>query len=243
MTILDRRALAARLPDLPRWVEVRGMLLREDCDVFGSEPEAPSFVTRNIAGDLVGVVGAASHAAIRAAVQDHAEHAEVIAPWELAAHVRAALPGWHATRARLHELQGPLARTTPDSPPGSQVHAALIEPGTSAWQTIPDHVRTELEPAAAYSPIAVTLVDDRAVAFSYAGYTTESLWDISIETLPDFQRRGYAALCVTYLIEHLRARGLRPVWGAVEENPASWRLAEKLGFTQVDSLVLLERHR
>jgi RimJ/RimL family protein N-acetyltransferase len=28
------------------------------------------------------------------------------------------------------------------------------------------------------------------------------------------------------------------VWAAIDQNPASWRLAEKLGFAAVDELVL-----
>jgi RimJ/RimL family protein N-acetyltransferase len=34
--------------------------------------------------------------------------------------------------------------------------------------------------------------------------------------------------------------GKRPVWGSLEENPASWRLARKLGFVVVDEIVLFE---
>jgi RimJ/RimL family protein N-acetyltransferase len=35
----------------------------------------------------------------------------------------------------------------------------------------------------------------------------------------------------------------QPVWQAVEENPASWRLAQKLGFVPVDELALFELRR
>jgi hypothetical protein len=36
------------------------------------------------------------------------------------------------------------------------------------------------------------------------------------------------------------ASGKQAVWGAVEENPASWLLAQKLGFVAVDEIALFE---
>jgi hypothetical protein len=38
----------------------------------------------------------------------------------------------------------------------------------------------------------------------------------------------------------MSALGQQPVWGAVEENPASWRLARKLGFAPVDEIALFD---
>jgi hypothetical protein len=42
-------------------------------------------------------------------------------------------------------------------------------------------------------------------------------------------------------IEDFRRRGLAPVWGAVESNIPSMKLAAKLGFTPVDRLVVFEQ--
>ena len=92
------------------------------------------------------------------------------------------------------------------------------------------------------SLIAAAFVNRQPVSFCYAGAMTESLWDVSIDTLPGYRRRGYAALCVTYLIYHMLAKGRHPVWQALEDNPASWRLARKLGFVPVDELALFEPH-
>jgi hypothetical protein len=44
-----------------------------------------------------------------------------------------------------------------------------------------------------------------------------------------------------YMIRYMQTQGKQPVWQAVEENPASWRLAQKLGFVPVDDLALFER--
>ena len=45
---------------------------------------------------------------------------------------------------------------------------------------------------AEYSLIAVTFVENQPVSFCYAGAVTESLWDVSIDTLPEHRRHGYA---------------------------------------------------
>jgi RimJ/RimL family protein N-acetyltransferase len=42
------------------------------------------------------------------------------------------------------------------------------------------------------------------------------------------------------MVRHMEGQGKRPVWGASEDNPASWRLARKLGFAPVDELALFE---
>lgn len=78
------------------------------------------------------------------------------------------------------------------------------------------------------------------MAFCYAGATTESLWDVAIDTLEAHRRKGHATRAFTFMARHMAAQGKQPVWQALEENPASWRLAEKLGFEAVDELVMLE---
>jgi predicted GNAT family acetyltransferase len=83
-------------------------------------------------------------------------------------------------------------------------------------------------------------VRDAPVSFCYVAAETESLWDVSIDTLAGHRRRGYAALCAAYLIEHMCEKGKRPVWGAVESNAPSLGLAAKLGFVPVDRVFVFE---
>jgi predicted GNAT family acetyltransferase len=40
------------------------------------------------------------------------------------------------------------------------------------------------------------------------------------------------------MIRYMLAQGKQPVWQSEEDNPASWRLAQKLGFVPVDELAL-----
>ena len=103
---------------------------------------------------------------------------------------------------------------------------------------LPLDLRSEFRIAVKRSPIAVGLEGERAVSFCYAAAQTESLWDISINTLEGFRNRGHAARCVTFMVERMESRGLRPVWGAEEWNQASLGLAAKLGFVPVDELVV-----
>lgn len=116
----------------------------------------------------------------------------------------------------------------------------FVDPAELRATDVPADLAEELETCAEGSPIAATFVDGRPVSFCYAGAVTETLWDISIDTVESHRRRGYAALCVTYLIHHMQAQGRQPVWASIPENPASWKLARKLGFVPVDEVALFE---
>lgn len=230
--------LAQRLPDIPRWVEVRALLRWGRCEIFGLE-ESPAFAfaIRDPATGLVGVVGAPSVDAIREAAARASSREPVIAAPEQEAHVSRALPEWRHTRAVLHTL--PDFSRLPAPPPKT---VRFLEPGEIRQPSIPETLARELEIGAEHSPIVATFVDGQPVSFAYAGSITESLFDVAIDTLPEHRRRGYAALCVSRLIRHLHERGKQPVWGATTENTASANLARKLGFVPTDELALWERY-
>jgi RimJ/RimL family protein N-acetyltransferase len=230
------QSLAKRLPDLPRWVEARALLLGGACEIHGlrEEPEL-SFVVRGPDVEEVFVVGAPADAAILAATERNVRGGMVIALPDQAERIARLLPEWSRSRAVLH-LLGDSPRF-PDVPPG---RVRFLDPALLPHLPVTPELLRDLEIGAEGSPIAATFVDGEPVSFCYAGAITESLWDIAIDTLPGHRRRGYAALCVTHMIHHLQAQGKQPVWGAVDENPASWRLARKLGFVPVDELVLFE---
>ena len=84
----------------------------------------------------------------------------------------------------------------------------------------------------------VRKADDRPVSFCYSGWETESHWDVSIDTLEGHRRRGLGTAACVCLIRHFAARGKTAVWGALDSNPASTALAEKLGFTPIDHLLV-----
>lgn len=149
----------------------------------------------------------------------------------------AVLSGWDVEPAHLHELP---EGTVPARPAGS---VRLLEPGEHArLPELPQSLAAELAVAAAAgSGIAAAWQGEQAVAFCYAGSITERLWDVSIDTLVGFRRRGNASRCAAFMIHELARAGKRAVWGAAESNLASWRLATKLGFRRVDTVDLFSR--
>lgn len=232
------RSLADRLPDVPRWVEARSFLLSGECEILGLREEPKlSYVVLD-PGPLGGVivVGAPDGDAIAEAAL-RSRGGSLVAQMDQAARIATLLPEWTASRAILHLLGD--AERLPIVVPGP---VRFLEEGELASLDVDvgSELAEELEIGAGRSPIAATFVDGRPVSFCYAGAVTETLWDISIDTVPEHRRRGHAALCVTHLIHHMRAQGKAPVWGSDVANPPSWMLARKLGFVPVDEIALFE---
>jgi GNAT superfamily N-acetyltransferase len=229
------QSILARLPDIPRWVEARSLLLAGDGEIFGLD-EAPelSLAVRDPSTGSVVVVGQPAPDAVEASARDMLHDGTLIAALEHADWLAGLLPGWHRTRAILHALRDPTRL------PSDLADVRFLDPETIDRVPISDQLRRELRIGAADSPIAATFVNERPVSFCYAGSVTETWWDVSIDTVPEHRRRGHAAACVAYMISYMKAQGKQPVWGAVVENPASWRLAEKIGFTPIDELALFE---
>lgn len=228
--------LAERLPDLPRWVEARAVLINEGGDLFSfqEEPEL-SFVLRDPSSEFVAVIGAPDVSAVQTAVKANVHGGSVLALPDLSDQLAAALPGWTRSRLIFH-LLGPTP-CLPETLPGQ---VRFLDPGALDQLPVPMDLLNELKRGAEHSPISATFVEGQPVSFCYACAITETLWDIAIDTLPAHRRRGYAALCVAHMIRHMRTLGRQPVWQAAEQNPGSWRLAQKLGFIPVDEMVLFE---
>ncbi len=213
------------------------MLLSGRCEIFGcDETGAPSFVVSSPELELISVAGFPIKEAILQAAAANSNEVEILATPENSEHVAEALPDWAVSPAKLHVLQGE-----------SRLHkisanVELLAPSEiEAITNLPFDLKEELTLAFRYSPVAATIVDGMPVSFCYAGSQTESLWDISIDTLAEYRNKGYAAACVAYMIELMRQQKKQPVWGADETNAASLRLAAKLGFITVDTIMVLQR--
>jgi len=232
--MLDR--LASALPDLPRWVETRGMLLSGRCALVGEPvPGASDFVVGGTDFGLFAVVGQPDLGPLPEAVARRGGRA-VLCASESAHRVSAAMPrGWKASRAIVHALDG----AGPPAPAASS--AVLLSPRDAASLAhVPQPLRSELETALGFSHVAAVREDGRLVSFAYASYETEGLWDLSIDTLEGSRGRGLARACCELLIGHMSRHGKEPVWGSRADNVASLRLAARLGFTPVDELVVFE---
>jgi len=224
--------LASRLPDLPRWVEARGMLLSGRCTVLGADGADRGFVICGKDAPLVCVVGQPALELVREAVERAGPEVEVVVQIESLALVRRALPDWKAEGATIHTLAGSSGRA---APAGEDIRPiTAIEPDQLA--ALPAELAEEIGRALRHSVVVAAYVDAAPVSFCCVGWETETLWDVSIDTLEPYRRCGLARRCAQHMIERMLAGGKRPVWGSLDSNPASLALAAQLGFMPVDRL-------
>jgi GNAT superfamily N-acetyltransferase len=228
---VDASALLLHVPDVPRLVEARGMLLNGDGVVLWSD--GASAILHSPDDLLACAVGPVPPAELAAALSRLPPETEVVAGED---HVPAAgLPGWTAEVAIVHiEPEHLPAQPTPDC----EVRLLRAEDPLDLGH-VPRDLRRELEHAFSFSPLAVACVADVPVAFCYAGWVTETLWDVSIDTLERWRNRGYAGAAAAALLRAMRSRGKRAVWGALASNEPSLRLAARLGFRPVSRVVVL----
>ena len=238
--------LARLLPDRPRWVETRGMLLSGRCEVLAasapppaSAPPEPDFLVLGSDFGLLCVAGRPAAEEIARAVA-HPVGRQTLCMPEAAGEVGAALPGWSRRRFAVHSLRDGALREPAGSAEGVEVRM-LSGRDASRLEHVPPALKDELETALGFAHVAAAIVAGRPVSFCYASYETETLWDVSIDTLEEHRRGGLASRCVAFLADHMARHGKDPVWGADAGNVASMRLAEALGFEPVDELVVFER--
>lgn len=224
------------LPDVPRWIEARGMLLSQrgaivppprggPVALVATDDDALAVVVRwddveELAGSLVAIPSSFT----------------VLAPLEAEAVLTRLVPGRDRCGATLFTL-GETRNTLGVAP---DPRARMLAPDDRHFlDRLPDDLRDEIVLAFPHTPMSAAFEGGKPVAFCYAAWETETLWDVSIDTLPGWQRRGCGRAAAVALIDHFLARGKRPVWGAADTNDASAALAVNLGLQPVDRLVLV----
>lgn len=229
--------LLAFVPDQHKFVELRALLLSDECELYGfAETDRLSFVACYEEPDLAFVYGRPAREAIRQIAERQPSEETILCLPEDRAYVEEALPEWRSELAFIYRLAD--GTRLPNVP--TDAVRLLTSSELEAMRHVSADLKEELLETAEVSPVAATFVRELPVSFCYAGSRTETLWDISIDTLAEYRQCGYAALCVAFMIEHFRQQGLAPVWGALESNLASMKLAEKLGFVSIDQLVVFE---
>lgn len=232
--MISPESLARRLPDTAAYVDTRGLLLSRPCEIFGQDPGTGNFVVRARYSELICVAGEPAPAAIRQAIKKSGPTITVLSNLDNGDFLASVLPDWKKSKAILHELKH-------SSPVRSHLYLQVSFVSREQIESIaadaPD-LAGELDREFAFTPIAATFVNRKPISFCFPTFETESLWDVSIETLPAFRRRGYAAACFKFMREHMQEEGKRPIWGAEADNKASLQLARKLGFVPVDEVVL-----
>jgi RimJ/RimL family protein N-acetyltransferase len=248
-----------RVPDLPRWIDTRGMLLSGRAIVFApasGDPDGVHMIAAVPDAALASVIGRPHAAALREAIASLAGDVNVLSQMEDADHVASALAGWKRQRAIIHVLP-PGVPWEQETDRDTRIFTRETAPG---FDHVPEHLLRELldalngrtisrfvpghvpESAALARrirvPMAAVWADGRPVSFSYPVWQTETLWDLSIETLPPYRRRGLGARAARTLIRHMRSTGRSPVWGALETNTASRALAARLGFVEAAGIAV-----
>ncbi|HWO87781.1 MAG TPA: GNAT family N-acetyltransferase [Gemmatimonadales bacterium] len=229
--------LARALPDVPRWVETRATLLSGRAEVLGLSGDRRNFVVRSLREPLIGVVGRPEPPFIAEAAGRDPE-AAVLVPEEHLDHVAAALPGWEAAGATIYEW--PLGVPLPS--PLEDPDVRPFAPHQDNLGHVPALLREELLRVSSWATVVMAVyAGGGPVSFCYDCSTTESLWDVSIDTLEPYRGRGFAVRAVREMIAQLARRGKSPVWGAADDNEPSRRLAAKLGFVPADRLAVFTR--
>lgn len=245
------RLALTRAPDEPRWIDTRGMLLSGRARVHADPACADAGVLVVVPDSaLASVVGHPDPSLIGRTIAALSGDVNVLAQMEDADHVGRALPHWRRRRAIIHVLPA-VASWEPEREPNTRVFTAASAP---RLDHVPDGIRRELLDALrgrtvsrfvpgalphagplarnVTVPMAAVWADGRPVSFCYPVWQTETLWDVSIETLEAYRRRGFAARAARTMIRYMRRGGRAPVWGALDTNLASRTLAAKLGFVE-----------
>jgi GNAT superfamily N-acetyltransferase len=244
--VTSPRSLAGLIPDEPLWIDLRGLLLTERCEIWAETNPEHGFVARSWDYPFASLFGEPrSELVIEATAAGLVafEHLYPRSEWQLLATpqnrslVKTALPGWRRTGIVIHRPARDPVRPMVDPTAEIRLLPGGLEEASLTLEHVPEKSRQELELEWVSSrPIAVAIVDGRAVTFCYAAFTTERLWDVSIETLEPFRRRGLGAACFLALAAHMVESGKTPAWGAMVDNPASLGLAAKLGFVRDSTL-------
>lgn len=143
----DPRVAAAltRVPDLPRWIDTRGMLLSGRAVVFQPAQPTAGFVAAVPDAALAAVVGTPDRAVIEEVVESLAGDVNVLAQMEDADHVASALPGWRRQRALIHVQADHPARPAHaddgEAGRGVRIFSREMAPG---FDHVPDRLRREL---------------------------------------------------------------------------------------------------
>ena len=82
--------------------------------------------------------------------------------------------------------------------------------------------------------IAAAIVEGKIVAIAHVYAETDLHADIGVSTLAKWRGNGFATAAAALVASRLQARGKVPAWSCGEDNAASLRVAQKLGFTEID---------
>ncbi len=208
-------------PDEPKWIDVRSMLENGGARFGGGRDfvvcDAPP--SRTLA-----VVGHPPRALVSQGIAAAADRFEVLAQEDNLDFVKELFPERTAEALEMFALVD-----EPPAPPPGGPEVRLLT-GADPLGHLPAPLEREMIWARGQFRVWAVIADGWPVSFAYAHRSTRTFADTSIDTAPDYRRRGYARAACLHLFADVRERGMRPTWGAYASNAASRSLAAKLGF-------------
>jgi len=81
--------------------------------------------------------------------------------------------------------------------------------------------------------VAAAVVEGDIVSIAHTYSQTALHTDIGVSTLEAWRGKGFATAAASLVAQQIQAGGKVPVWSCGEDNTASLRVAQKLGFTEV----------
>lgn len=229
------------VPDDPVWIEARAVVLDPESRLFGG---VGGFAARSDRMRLGAIGGEPHEDLLREAFSDIGQAGSdpaalwaVVAPEGFTPQSRAALAGWSSDEAEIFREGDagvvPARRVSAD--------VRMIRRGEeNLLEGLPRELGVELADALERTEIAAAWVGGRPVSFCYVACESDTLWDVSINTVPAHRRRGLAGAVAAWLAGRKSREGKRAVWGAHSGNVASQRLARSLGFEPWGRLYLFE---
>jgi GNAT superfamily N-acetyltransferase len=224
------------LPDLPRWVEARGLLLSRRGFVVEIGDGCQLVCGRT--DRLVVPVTFDLSPLLEAYALKEVPGAQILLQDVMLPSARHHLPDWNAEAVTVYTLTPDRARNWrlplwPTMPLGPEQVTAATH--------VPAALRDELADAAARWPLWAATYDGHPMSFAYPLHATEGWFDIAVHTLEPVRGRGFGRAAAMGLVVDRMLQGLRPVWRAPHGNEAAHRLARRLGFEPVDLVWMMTR--
>jgi GNAT superfamily N-acetyltransferase len=222
LRMVSRVDALAEIPDLPATLEFRAVALEADSTIWRC---GQGLLLVDADKTMICAMGTVAVDDVVQACRSATPRCELLADEPAHDVLRGAV---ELEGAKIHALAAPWRLGV-----HSRADYAIrpLEPEESRAH-LPDELRREVESALAETAVWTAIVDGVPASFAYSSSMTETLADISIDTLEAHRNRGVGGATAATLIDWVVENGRIPVWGAVDSNAASLRLAAKLGFTR-----------
>lgn len=193
----------ARLPDGPRWVETRDLLLNSNSLVQGDAEHFVVWHCEHAIGSVVGRPVTLPKAALAcdellAFSDNHVWLAERLDHFSCEpANIYLASKSLTMSKVEHQQNAAPLSL---------QDIETLIGLDNGLYAELQQALFADVDTQAIFT-------EGHAVAFAYVASQSEGYWDMSIDTLAAYRGKGYAQAAVKALIQQMQRTGKRPVWG------------------------------